>query len=245
MNYAITEDEYNAIQSVRGQLNLVCGLLGAKGSNSALFESSDLYDFLSAQSDTITKILKNADERYAAARDENNTLNAVEWSNIIAVVSGHRAMRGVDLKRLGRKLQNSVKVDPDMAHVFSTWQDVMTSDGERQFDLEPSSTDGFYIQFPERSAVVEEPTANLNTVDLVHALRIAAGDGQHTPKGAEESVTKAFSDAAQIDDQMSHVLATWLAILSPNGPMPEPTAPAKKPAQRKRDKLTAKTVEVV
>ena len=179
MNYAITEDEYNVIQSVRGQLNLICGLLTAKGSNSALFESSDLYDFLAAQYDTINNVLKTADERHDAAKDENNRMSWFDWADILEVISGHQPMRGVDLKKLGRKLQNCAKVDPDMSRVFRTWQAVMTSDGERPFSLEPSSTDGFYIQFPVREAVIEEP------------------------------------------------------------------APAKKPAQRKRDKLAAKTVEVV
>lgn len=184
MNYAITEDEYNVIQSVRGQLNLICGLLTAKGSNSALFESSDLYDFLAAQSDTITKVLKSADERHDASSDANNRMEWFDWANLIEVVSGYRAMQGVDLKKIGRKLQNCANVDPDMGAVFRTWQAVMTSDGERPFSLEPSSTDGFHIQFPVRAAVIEEPA-------------------------------------------------------------PAPSAPAKKPAQRKRDKLTAKTVEVV
>lgn len=184
MNYTITETEKNTLDAVRGQLGLVAGLLTAKGTNGNLYNTSDLYDFLAAQVDAIKGLLQTLDQRYDAARDENNRLSWIEWLNMLQVVSGRRAMRSGDLKMLGQKLQNSVIVDPDMAHVFDLWKDVMTNGGEWPYSLEPSSTDGFHIQFPERVAVMVEPT-------------------------------------------------------------PEPKATAKKVAPRKREKLAAKSLEVV
>lgn len=156
MIYQITEQEFQTMDAVRGQLGLVAGLLTAKGADANLYDASDLYDFLAAQVDTIKDLLKVVDARYDAARDENNKLSYIDWYNMLQVVSGRRAMRRCDLNALGQKLQNSILVDPDMEFTFNLWKDVMTNDGEWPFSLEPSSTDGFNIQFPERVAVVAQ-----------------------------------------------------------------------------------------
>lgn len=157
MNYSITENEYRRVEDVRAQLSLVAGLLTASGANSSLYDASDLYAFIAAQIDTLGGVIKSADARYDAARNQNNKLSFIDWANMLQVVSGRRAMRRHDLKELGRKLQNCITVDPDMALVFDIWKDVMTNGGEWPFSLEPSSTDGFHIQYPERVAVMQKP----------------------------------------------------------------------------------------
>ena len=155
MNYVLTEPEYFQLGSVRGQLNLVAGLLTAKGANSCLYEVSDLYDFVAAQIDVLASVKQAVDQRYEAACDLDNVMRPIEWRRIIAVVSGRDTMTGGQLKDMTRKLQRCVQADPDMAYVLNSWMDVMTQGGTLPFTLEPKSTDGFNIQFEAVAPVVQ------------------------------------------------------------------------------------------
>ncbi|TXT37428.1 MAG: hypothetical protein FD135_3604 [Comamonadaceae bacterium] len=155
--FQVSEAEYNALQSVRGQLNLVSCLLCATGSNSSLFNAEDLNEFLGKQVDAMRGVMRAVDARYEEQRGEGL---------------------------------------PDYRH----WN---------------------------------------------YALKIASGDRIHTPQGAEKLVLEGLMKAARIDADMSGVIALWLEILDKQKPAQEVTAPAKKPAQRKRDKMAAKTLEVV
>jgi len=156
-HFTISEDEYNRINAVRGQLSLICGLLGAKGAHSDLFNISDLYDFLAAQDDTIRAVAKSVDARYDAQKEEGQ-LNWLHWT---------------------------------------------------------------------------------------YALKIASGDNMHTPNGAERYVLEGLTKAARIDDDMRHVMALWIKILEEQKSAQEVAGRVKKTAQRKRDKLAAKPLEVV
>lgn len=157
MNYIITEDEYNKLDAVRGQLSLICGLLSAKGADSNLFDASDLYDFMGAQADTLTAVKDTIYDRYEAAKNPENVLSTWDWVNIIHVVSGRRSLTGGDLRKIGIKLENCVKADPDMELIRRTWIDVMTMGGELPYSLEPRSTDGFHVSFERLVPVVQEP----------------------------------------------------------------------------------------
>ena len=154
--FTLSETEYNDLGSVRSQLNLVAGLLCAKGANSSLFDAEDLLEFLSKQADSLRSVIRAVDKRY-------------------------------ELKI------NTPPID------YTHW---------------------------------------------VYALRIAAGDAIHTPIGAEVSVTKALTQAAQIDPDMNQALAVWIDVLGQEQ-VPVPNAAAKKPVKRKRDKLAEKSLEVV
>lgn len=155
--YSLSETEYNSLESVRGQLNLVSDLLCAVGANSSLFTAGDLNEFLIKQVDALRAVIRSADARYEASKEEGQ-LNWTHWT---------------------------------------------------------------------------------------YALKIASGDAMHTPNNAERYVLDGLLKASRIDEDMNSVTALWLEILDKQKTAPTTTAPAKKPAQRKRDKLTAKTVEVV
>ena len=157
MNYTITEDEYSALDAARAQLDLVAHLLEAQGKHSSGFSAADLCAFLSERAHTIWGVIEAVDARQKAAKEADNTMSWLDWSAIIGVVSGRRRMLGGDLKKLGCKLQNSAKVDPDMEHVFDIWMDVMTEGGTLNYSLEPTISDGFVIAFPERAPVTQTP----------------------------------------------------------------------------------------
>lgn len=155
-HYSLSETEYNALEAVRGQLNLVSDLLNAVGANSSLFEAGDLNEFLSKQVYALREVIRSLDARYEASREEGQ-LNWTHWT---------------------------------------------------------------------------------------YALKIASGDANHTPNHAERHVLDGLVKASLIDEDMKSVAALWLVILDKQKPTPEHTATAKKPAQRKRDKLASKSLEV-
>lgn len=155
--FPLSEAEYNSLESVHDQINLVSGLLCAKGANSSLIDAEGLLAFLSKQVETMRGVIRAVDARYEAQR-EDGQLNWLHWS---------------------------------------------------------------------------------------YALKIASGDSIHTPSGAEQYVREGLVHAAKFDENMSGVLVQWLEIMGKQKPAPAPTAPAKKPAPRKREKLAAKSLEVV
>ena len=53
--------------------------------------------------------------------------------------------------------------------------------------------------------------------DLMHALRIARGDAQHTPSGTEARITEKLQKAARIDGDMAQVVEEWAATLAAQG----------------------------
>lgn len=155
--FSLSETEYNSLESVHDQINLVSGLLCAKGANSSLIDADGLLAFLSKQVEVMHGVIRAVDARYELQREEGQ-LNWLHWS---------------------------------------------------------------------------------------YALQIASGDRTHTSSNSERFVLNGLVKAANIDEGMSGVVAQWLEIMDKQKPAPAPTPPTKKPAQRKRDKLTAKTVEVV
>ena len=48
--------------------------------------------------------------------------------------------------------------------------------------------------------------------DWLHALRIAAGDGEHSPLGAKRSISEKLKAAAQLEPEMAAVLREWLKV---------------------------------
>ena len=53
--------------------------------------------------------------------------------------------------------------------------------------------------------------------DWLSALRIARGDAQYTPKGAEVRITEKLQKAARIDGDMARVVEEWAATLAAHG----------------------------
>lgn len=155
--FALSENEYNSLESVRDQIRMVGGLLSDMRPNAELTETAGLMQFLFKQSEEMTKVIRSMDARYEAMRDERQ-LNCTHW---------------------------------------------------------------------------------------LHALRIASGDRLHTPSSSERSILEGLMNAERIDPDFGEVVTLWLEILEKQRTPAAPGKDAKKPAQRKRDKLAAKAVEVV
>ena len=67
----------------------------------------------------------------------------------------------------------------------------------------------------QRALHAEQGT--LGWVDWLHALRIARGSAQYTPKGAEARITEKLQKAARIDGDMAQVVEEWAATLAAQG----------------------------
>ncbi|MDP3521270.1 MAG: hypothetical protein Q8S02_11680 [Hydrogenophaga sp.] len=70
MNYQITEEEIQRVESARAQLRMVCGLLTAVGSKADADTPcgpEDLYEFICAQVDTLSAVLDATKQRWKIA----------------------------------------------------------------------------------------------------------------------------------------------------------------------------------
>ena len=57
----------------------------------------------------------------------------------------------------------------------------------------------------------------LGWADWLYALRIARGDAQYTPNGAEVRITERLHKASRIDGEMAVVVEEWAATLAAQG----------------------------
>ena len=125
MNYQISEDEFNLLDAVRGQIGLVCGLLTANGADGSLFDTSDLYDFLAAQFDTIKGVLEASTARL---KDQNikDELGAADLMHMIRIAGGDllHSPHGAE-NDITRKLELAARINAAMAWPRDEWRGVM------------------------------------------------------------------------------------------------------------------------
>lgn len=131
MNFTISEDECNVLDSVRGQLNLVSGLLTAKDSGSSHYNASDLCAFLSAQTDSMKSVLQRVDERYKVERNEDAQMSLLDWLLVIQHTSGTIQLHTDKIKRITEKMRKLAEVNPDMACILDAWIGALVSSGTK------------------------------------------------------------------------------------------------------------------
>lgn len=127
MNFTITENECNALDSVRGQLNLVAGLLTAKDSDPAHYNASDLCAFMGAQVDSLKAVIVNVDERYKVECQQDAQLSLHDWLVVIQHMSGAVPPHAGQLKGITDKMNKSARVNPEMARVLDAWIGALVS----------------------------------------------------------------------------------------------------------------------
>ncbi len=132
MNYQITEDELNQLQSVRGQLGLVEGLLCATGANSNLINASDLQEFISAQLTALLNAIKGIEQRFELMRDAPQ-VNTQDLASMIHVLRRqHNRTAPNAAVRITQTFKKCAAVDADMQHVLEVWVDALVDLGEEQ-----------------------------------------------------------------------------------------------------------------
>lgn len=72
MNYQIEESEFNALESVKAQLDLVAGLMVCANERpsdfNAMVSPAGIFEFLYAQVDSLSRITNGIQNRYEAQR---------------------------------------------------------------------------------------------------------------------------------------------------------------------------------
>lgn len=132
MNHQITEGELRQLQSVRGQLGLVEGLLTATGARGDLFDAEDLYDFLAAQTAALLGIIKGIEQRDELLREEPQ-LKYFHLLHMIRILRGkaNYTSKGAE-DRITEALARCAAIDVDMQGVFSEWTEALVDIGEAQ-----------------------------------------------------------------------------------------------------------------
>lgn len=126
MDYKITEDAYNKVDAVAGQLGLICGFLTAKDDVLALINSTDLYNFMDAQREALEGVIKGIDSLYKAAREESMNekaaapavANAISPAMLLDLI---QAVNGVDIGQekmlaISDGLTESISLSGDTAY---------------------------------------------------------------------------------------------------------------------------------
>lgn len=132
MNYQITEDELNQLQSVRGQIGLVEGLLCANGADSNLFNATDLYEFLAAQTATLLRTIKGIEQRQELMRDAPQ-VTAPDLAHMIRILRGKESNTPTGSEiRITDALVKCAAIDESMQMPLDAWLDALVDMGEEQ-----------------------------------------------------------------------------------------------------------------
>ena len=129
MNYTMTEGEYNRLESVRGMLGLVRGLLAASEIDLSYFGSTDLEHFVSTQHSEIDSVLKELQARQDAQRaieKEAGAMQSWDWMHALRIArgEGRRTPTGAEA-RITQRLAVLADGDESMAAVLSEWRDLL------------------------------------------------------------------------------------------------------------------------
>ena len=135
MNYQLSENELNRLESCVNQIDFVTYLCShVEGCKE--IPVSGLQSFLSAQQEALQATIKAAEARY----DAQITLNAeqgalcwFDWLHALRIARGDARYtpRGAEA-RITEKLQKAARIDGDMAQVVEEWAATLAAQGLAQ-----------------------------------------------------------------------------------------------------------------
>ncbi len=125
MNYQISEDEYNSLESLKNQLGLIAGLLSVSNFDLGFITSSELFAFLNARSEDLAHVLKITSERQSLQLEqakENGTMSWVNWLHALRLVSGDALHTPNHAEQsITQKLTKAAHIDEDVQQVLTEW----------------------------------------------------------------------------------------------------------------------------
>ena len=155
MNYQISENELNQLQSVRGQIGLVEGLLCAKDVHPALFEASDLHEFLSAQTTTLLGVIEKIEQRYELMRTDPR-LHGFHLAHMIRILRGQANYTPANSEaRISEALAKCAAIDEGMQTALNAWLDALVEMGEEQRTTAAKTTPAKHAKTRKRDKLVE------------------------------------------------------------------------------------------
>lgn len=145
MNFQITEDEYNAMESVMCQLNMMADMcLAAKGLETPC-SPDDLGQFLTAQVSSLGNLRRSMNNRLELATEGPSGMTWVNWVHALTIAGvGYNGVPSDAKDKIDDALIHMAQVDPDYDRVLKTWVDISKvrsiEQGWRNQDAEAEQT---------------------------------------------------------------------------------------------------------
>lgn len=135
MNYQLSENELNRLESCVSQIDFVTDLCGHIAGRKEI-PMDGLLSFLCAQQETLQATIKAAESRAEAQRAlhaEQGTLGWEDWLHALRIARGSAQYtpKGAEA-RITEKLQKAARIDGDMAQVVEEWAATLAAQGLAQ-----------------------------------------------------------------------------------------------------------------
>lgn len=160
LNYLITEDDFNGLDTVRGQLNMVASLLTGQKANAAdVGNPADLGEFLFAHVTTIKGILSATEARHAELRMQSsveqsqpagNVLSGADLADIFSLLSGQAPLAKGRVKELGCLLLEFAQRDRSLKPMLTAWLTAVTDNCRLDLELTPAADDDVLMHFASK-----------------------------------------------------------------------------------------------
>ena len=144
MDYVISEDDLTRLEDSMNMLGMVTTLLAQVADRDQLaMTTAELYSFMSAQADTLRKVIKQVNLRHEVERDFDRRLNALDWLTVMDVCAGKFHRPPAHAEKTTRKFEALAAVQTDMAVVLDVWnaaQAAVPNATSKSHLIEPQAT---------------------------------------------------------------------------------------------------------
>ena len=125
MNFQITEDGYNAMESVMCQLNMMADMcLAAKGLETPC-SPDDLGQFLTAQVSSLGNLRRSMNDRHELTTEGQSGMAWLDWVHALTIAGvGYNGVPSDAKDKIDDALIHMAQVDPDYDRVLKTWVDI-------------------------------------------------------------------------------------------------------------------------
>ncbi|UDF35600.1 UNVERIFIED_ORG: hypothetical protein LHJ69_00430 [Shinella sp. XGS7] len=129
-SFALSDDDYNALCSLRDQLGFIGNLLGMDRFKQQLpVTSEQLHAFIHQLENAADAVVSAVTDRRASSAPLDADAK-FDWMLMLDHFSGRRFMNQTQKRRLTQRLENAAGTDPDMREIYDLWVAYLTKDGE-------------------------------------------------------------------------------------------------------------------
>ena len=127
MNYQVTDDEFFLLQSVRGHLGVIAGLLAGDNLDLSFVKSDDLFEVFNTQSRAVSEVLQAMEDRMRVQLAAK-PFSAGDLLTVLRTVNGQPgAFESFEARGIMGKLISAAKVDNEMQFVVDELKAVIGS----------------------------------------------------------------------------------------------------------------------
>lgn len=136
MNYLLSEEEFDRIDAVRGQLGLVASLMSTLTAANDNYSNADLYDFLATQVEALKTALDSSVKRSTIAQAAQ-PMTRWDWMHALKIAGGEgeKAPYGT-ATAITEKLRRAAQIDADDRHLLDAWLHALLMQPNRNMKAE-------------------------------------------------------------------------------------------------------------